>query len=206
MALKKNEQLLLDSILQTAKIVKGMVGNDINLINEKLADMLTGFYNESKKKLILSIGEDGEISTRIADYKSDFVRTRYNTEATMLSLRAKINAVPIDIKVVKDDVTLSNKEVADALLELSQIVAGMPLEMSMHGHDDWPRQVGGAPFTLPATEDNSSLVSDELDDSEEGLELELADHSEDEGEVEVDTPAEKPIRRAAVSFMQADAE
>ena len=75
MALKKNEQLLLDSILQTADIIKGMVGNDINMINEKLAEMLKGFYDESQKKLILSIDEQGAISARVADYKSDFVRT-----------------------------------------------------------------------------------------------------------------------------------
>ena len=90
MALKKNEQLLIDSILQTAKIVQGIVGNDISMINEKLEEMLAGFYQETQKKLILSVDDDGKVSYRVADYKSDFVRTRTNTEKTLLSLKGKL--------------------------------------------------------------------------------------------------------------------
>ena len=215
MALKKNEQILLDSILQTANIVKGMVGNDINMINEKLADMLTGFYNESNKKLILSISEDGEISSRVADYKSDFVRTRSTPDNTMLSLRGKINGVPIEIKVFKDGVALSNKEVAEALMELSLIVSAMPVEMSVHGQDDWPREAGGMPKTLSDITTDEFLDSDEEeDDADEGTEphLELDEpepevlDTEVESEQEESVQANKPVRRAAMSFEKTDTE
>ena len=211
MALKKNEQLLLDSILQTADIIKGMVGNDINMINEKLAEMLKGFYDESQKKLILSIDEQGAISARVADYKSDFVRTRYNTDSSMLSLKGKINGVPIDVKVVKDDVSFTNKEVAESLAELAGIVAKMPVEMSAHGHDDWPREAGSMPKKLSSSSSEEFNASDESPESEEedgdyiipnDLELPEPETSGEAVESEQDAPetSSKPVRRTAMSL------
>lgn len=214
MALKKNEQLLLDSILQTANIVKGMAGNDINMINEKLAEMLNSFYDESKKKLILSITQEGEISARVADYKSDFVRTRSNPDDTMLSLRGKINGVPIDVKVVKDDVSLSNKEVAEALMELSQIVSGMPVEMSLHGQDDWPRDAGGMPKMLSDTDAEVFLDTDDAEDDDEDTETQgeleapesQASDIDMESEHGASEPASRPVRRAAMSVAPSEDE
>jgi len=204
MALKKNEQLLLDSILQTANIVKGLVGNDIDKISEHIVTMLNGFYEESKKRVILEISEDGEITAKIADFKSDFVRTRFNTDQSMLSLKGKINGVPIDVKVVKDDVSFSNKEVAASLMELSLIVAGMPVVMRDHGQDDWPRDVGGIPKTLSGLEGDLKLDEDDSEEEfasqdnlgDEDLSSETADKAED-------TEArEKTTRRIPVSVMQ----
>jgi hypothetical protein len=194
MALKKNEQLLIDSILQTAKIVQGIVGNDISMINEKLEEMLAGFYQETQKKLILSVDDDGKVSYRVADYKSDFVRTRTNTEKTLLSLKGKINSVPIDVKVAKDDVEFTNAEVAEALKELASIVAKMPEEMTLRGHADWPRDIQAISDEVkPEVTEVTDLVPDT--DDIEGDD----DHTDTEAE---QTLIEKPraTRRHVASF------
>lgn len=176
MALKKQEQLLLDNILQTANIVKGLVGNDLGKINEQIVALLAGFAEETKSKVVLGITEDGEITSTVIDLKSDYVRTRHNTEKTMLSLKGKLNGVPMDIKVVKDETSFTNKEVADALAELSLIVANMPVEMKEHGHDDWLRDVGAYPKGAVEPEGDS-------DESEEDLSEEfLADDAEETDE------------------------
>lgn len=173
MALKKQEQLLLDNILQTANIVKGLVGNDLVKINEQISVLLAGFAEETKSKVVLGITEDGEITSTVIDLKSDYVRTRHNTEKTMLSLKGKLNGVPMDIKVVKDETSFTNKEVADALAELSLIVANMPVEMKEHGHDDWLRDVGAYPKGAVEPEGDSDedlseeFLADDADDADE---------------------------------------
>jgi len=220
MALKKQEQLLLDSILQTANIVKKLVGNDLEKINENVAEMLAKFHDESKLKVILEISEDGVITAKIADYKSDFVRTRSTPDEAMLSLRAKINALPIEIKIFKDGVSFANKDVAEALTELSLIVSSMPVEMVTHGQDDWPREAGGVPNSLIGTEADVKLAKDESDDAgsegsegggiasqddsgDDALNQQQAQSDGTEGDTVEDQAqaADRPARRAPMSVM-----
>jgi hypothetical protein len=175
MALKKHELTMMDTILQSATIISGLVEQDVKQVTEKLKPMLDSFTAETQQKIILVITEGGVIKGELLDLKQDFVRTRFNTEKTMLSLKAKLNGVAIDIKIVKDNLKSSNEQVAEALSELHSIVSAMPVSMETHGHDDWPRIPGEMPKTLSLSKDSEDLVdplpaeeNDDDDDDEVG--------------------------------------
>jgi len=166
MVSKKQGDFFLNSVLKTAEIVKGFVGNDLEKINLQVASILEDFAEKTGTKIVLNLSDDGQLSSTIFDLKSDYIRTRFNTDKSMLSLRSKLCGVPIDVKVVKDDVSFSNKMVADSLMELSKVVAGMPFEMNLHGQDDWLREVGGMPKSRLGDQINETFV-DELPDDED---------------------------------------
>jgi hypothetical protein len=147
MASKKQIDILLSNILSTAKIICDAVSDDVVVINEKMKQLLEDFTTETG--LSASVVKcDGGLDVMVVDLSKYYVRTRYNTDKSMLSLKGKLSGVPIDVKVAKGDEVFTNKQVADALAELSTIVAAMPIEMVAHGHDDWKRTPGEYPKTF----------------------------------------------------------
>ena len=111
------------------------------------------------------------------DIGSDFVRSR--PTKTGLNLRAKKQSVPIVITVTQPDkdLLLSNKQIAAGLLELSEYVAAMPVEIHVANKTDWPIELGGYP---------------------KGSEGNFEDDDDDDGDAEGDTPS-IPANTAAVT-------
>jgi hypothetical protein len=145
MALKPAEQSKLDMLNQTAAMLAGM-NLDADAIREKMAPMIQSLEKDTNSKLVL-VYTDGVPSFNAIDLRSDFIRTRPNTEGTMLSLRAKIVGIPLEIKVRKDadGLRASNAEVAESLLFLAEYVKNMPVEMVDADTADWPRELGSLP-------------------------------------------------------------
>ena len=204
MASKKQVDILLSNILSTATIIHDAVSEDVTVINEKIKQLLEDFTAETGMTASVVKAADGTLDVRVVDLSKYYVRTRYNTDKSMLSLKAKLSEVPIDVKVAKGDDVFTNQQVADALAELSTIVAAMPVEMVAHGHDDWKRKPGDYPKTFDSMSDleiaEATGVSVEetmpVSDSEtpelvgdvesDGAEVVVAD------DIDVDTEEEKP--------------
>lgn len=145
MALKPAEQSRLDMLNQTAAMLAGM-SLDADAIREKMDAMLSALEKDTNSKLVLVYNE-GVPSFNAIDLRSDFIRTRPNTDGTMLSLRAKVVGIPLEIKVRKDadGLRASNAEVAESLLILANYVKHMPVEMVDADTADWPRDLGSEP-------------------------------------------------------------
>lgn len=145
MALKPAEQSKLDMLNQTAAMLAGM-SLDADAIREKMAQMIQSLEKDANSKLVL-VYTEGVPSFNAIDLRTDFIRTRPNTDGTMLSLRAKIVGIPLEIKVRKDadGLRASNAEVAESLLFLSEYVKNMPVEMVDADTADWPRELGSLP-------------------------------------------------------------
>lgn len=159
MALRQAEQLQLSNLNDIAVMLHEL-GIPEETILAKAEPKIKELTDTAKGKVVLKYDENGVPHFEHIDLRSDFVRTRFNTESTMLSLRAKIVGVPIDIKVKKDDEVFTNKEVASSLRELALIVEKMPVEMVPHGHDDWSREPGVLPKSLAEKEEASAPVAD----------------------------------------------
>lgn len=145
MALKPAEQSKLDMLNQTAAMLAGM-NLDADAIREKMTQMIQSLEKDTNSKLVL-VYTEGVPSFNVIDLRTDFIRTRPNTEGTMLSLRAKIVGIPLEIKVRKDadGLRASNAEVAESLLFLAEYVKNMPVEMVDADTADWPRELGSVP-------------------------------------------------------------
>lgn len=188
MALKQAEQVKFESVNKMVDILHSMnqTGPEIK---EKVADMVTELETSANIKLELVYNE-GAPSFEIIDLKSDFVRTRATTDDKMLSLKAKIFSVPIDVKIFKeaDGLNLSNSSVAKSLRELADIVDGMDKEMVAVGKFDWPRTPGEA----PVLEDEGELVTESLGDNiDSSLEASNAVEEAEEAPVEVESESEE---------------
>lgn len=147
MALKKHEQLMLNNITQTATMLADMDW-DLPSIEDKMKDILAGFTKETGIRLIIKQDGSGNIGFDHIDTSDYYVRTRPNTDHSLLSLRAKLDGVLIDVKVIKDEMAMSNKDIATALRELAEIVALAPVELSKQGKEDWSRTPGEPPKSV----------------------------------------------------------
>jgi hypothetical protein len=167
MALRQSEKTLLGFINETAKMLSEL-NIEESLIIEKLKDKVGELEQSANCKLAL-VEVDGIRQFNVIDLSADYVRTRFNNaEKTMLSLRAKILGLSVEVKVKKDDDVFSNKEVSKSLRELAGIVDEMPIEMLLHGQDDWSRTPGEMPKLLAGEKPlESDLTETEMDKVEQ---------------------------------------
>lgn len=167
MALKPAEQAKFDGLNQTVGILHSL-GHDKETIQSQVAPIAKAIEEATNSKLDL-VYENEVPAFILIDLKSDFVRTRSNTENTMLSLRAKIFGLPIEVKVMKesDGIKASNKDVSIALTELAAIVDSMEEEMVAKGHADWPRTPGEKPAV--EEEEPSDIPEQDLGDEDDDL-------------------------------------
>ena len=172
---KPTEQAIIDMLTPTLPIFKanGMTASDVR----KMYDAQITGVEKSAKCRIEIIDKDGAFSIEMLDIGSDFVRSR--PTKTGLNLRAKKQSVPIVVTVTQPDkdLLLSNKQIAAGLLELSEYVAAMPVEIHVANKTDWPIELGGYP---------------------KGSEGNFEDDDDDDGDAEGDTPS-IPANTAAVT-------
>lgn len=136
MALKSSEQVQFDSLNQTVLILAGL-GHDKDTIKSQLAPMSSKLENESGCKLILDKIE-GVLQYSLLDLKGDFLSTRFNGDETMLSMKAKLLGLPIDVKIIKGDkLRASNQQVVSSLQCLIDLINKMPDDMCAAGKGDW---------------------------------------------------------------------
>ena len=172
MALKKHEEAIFENLKMMAKTMYQAFPSEEQLA-QSMKEMLVDFENKTAVKLVPRVSEAGEVTLEQIDLKQDFVRTRFNTEKSMLSLRAKLSGIAIDVKVIKDTFRAGNKDIAQALADLSAVVQAMPVEMEKHGDDDWSRTPGESPKKLQAALDETPAeVTQEPAGFDEELEVE----------------------------------
>ena len=140
MALKQADRVLLEGLQDT---ITTLVEFDIQKadIEKKLAEKIKTFELATNTQFKFNI-VDGKAEFSLVDLRSDYVRTRHNTEKTMTSLKAKINGLPIDVKIKKDDTSFTNAEIVESLHELANVVSAIPEELTSESWKDWPRRPG----------------------------------------------------------------
>lgn len=166
MALKKNEEALFRSLSQGAKALAKFV-KDADAIQAEFKEQIQELEKEAQVVLRFQfVGE--ELQVIIEDRSQDKVNTSFNTTNEKLLLRAQLNGVPIDVllfkKTKKDAVptlNLSNEQVANALLELSELVRHMPVSMVSAGNAKWGLNLGDAPIDSQADRDTDAMSEDD---------------------------------------------
>jgi hypothetical protein len=143
--MKQAGQAMLDAIKFAVETMVD-VGASLELIQEKLKDKIAAVEALENCKINMVMAGD-KITFSIVELRLDFLRTRIAQEGKVVALRAKIFGAPIEVKVRKDDANLllSNIEVADALLELANLVRAMPVSMLECNNKDWPLTLGAWP-------------------------------------------------------------
>jgi hypothetical protein len=112
----------------------------------------------------VKIDEEGGVTFTHIDVGSYFIRTRFNGDEKMLSLRAKLTGVAIEVKVIKDGVLAINSDIADALRELADVVSAAENELAVEGKADWSRTPGEPPKSLHG-KDSDVLNDDSIEDA-----------------------------------------
>jgi hypothetical protein len=169
MALKKEDKIRLDSLKKTFTMLVTN-GIDEGQVLTMMGDQIDEFESITSSKLKVQFGEDPKIE--IVDLSKDFVRTRLSNEDNHV-LRAKVEGVPVDVKIFKrDDFIFTNIEIISALRILADEVESLDVELTTLGHAD-VRKI--------ESKDDFSDKNEVLDDSK-FEELDDADESESESE------------------------
>lgn len=169
MALKRHEEIELEGIKRAASITMKYTSS-LEAVKEEVKESVDQFALEANVKVSISLDESGQLVYNLVDLKQDFVRTRPNKDVSLVSLKAKLSGVAIDVKVLKDDANFTNAEVEGALRELAEIVSGMPVEMKETVHADWSRVPGEMPKIIGKGEGDDmpdDMPEDSADDVSE---------------------------------------
>ena len=204
MALKRNEEALLRALTNGAKVVSKFV-KDVDLIRAEFADQIRELEQEAQIVLRFHFVGD-ELQIVVEDRSQDKVSTSFNTTNEKLLLRAQLNGVPIDVmlyrKGKKDPeptLNVSNEQVANALAELSALVAAMPVSMVEAGNAKWSLVPGEAPNAGQA--DKNDDAGSEEDDPLQVTEDDIAAASGEAKEPET----QAPVAQQATSLSQTEA-
>lgn len=140
MSLKKNDQIMLDQLQQFANVLAAS-GQDFATIKQNLRPSLKSFEDATDAKVSLR-EENGAIVVSAFDLKKDDVRTLANKEKTLISMRAKVLGVPLDVKVLKSGVQFTNGQISEALREAADLIDRMPVQMADRPESTWNRETG----------------------------------------------------------------
>lgn len=162
MALKKNEESLLKSIVSGARALSRFV-KDPAVIRAEFAESIAELEQSAQVVLRMVFIED-ELDVIVEDRSQDKVNSFFNTTGEKLLLRAQLNTVPIDVLVCHKgkNILLSNDQISDALAELSVLVRAMPLSIASAGKASWSLVAGENP-TLAAESSDQENAEPEPD-------------------------------------------
>lgn len=127
MALKKEDKVRLEGLQNTFAM---LVSNGLHYsqIDTMMAPQLKEFESITGSKIRTHYGENHRLE--VLDLSKDFIRVRLPNEESRV-LRAKVQAVPIDVKLFKaDDYDFSNEDVVSALRALADEVEGLDFELN----------------------------------------------------------------------------
>lgn len=126
MALSKIDQVRFDGLQQTLNMLTGS-GMPVAQIKLMMSPQIDEFQRSTNHKVRYI--EDGQnIKFELLNLSRDFVRVRGVEDAKVL--RAKINGVPVDVKITKgDEFSFSNDEIVETLRALADEVSNLSVEV-----------------------------------------------------------------------------
>ena len=161
MALKNNAKVRFEVMNQT---FGSLIANNLDLETAKgiIGAQVEEFEKETNHKINYEVnGASGKLV--LLDLSKDFVRTRMQNEDNQV-LRAKLQGVPMDVKLWKrDDFEFSNEDIVSALRALANEVEAMPVELITLKHEDVRSHIA----ELTSDSDESETNDTEHEDSDE---------------------------------------
>lgn len=170
MALSKTDQVRFEGIQQTLTMLNNG-GLPLEQIKAMMAPQLIEFQKVTNHK-VRYVTSDKGVTFELLNLSKDFLRVRGTEEQK--TLRAKIQGVPVDVKVFKEeDFLFSNEDVVSALRALADELEALPF------------QVNTLDITADIRKDMSKAASDANSDGElEPEDTEEVEESEEPEETE----------------------